>query len=76
MVFEIDAKELTEDQMLGAVLFAHDEFQVVIQAVKELAAEAAKPTWDWAAAPEATALLGAIRADFGKALCPKTRKLE
>ena len=68
LMVESEAKELTEDQMLGAVLFAHDEFQVVIQAVKELAAEAAKPTWDWAAAPEATELLGAIRAEFGEAI--------
>ena len=68
LMVESEAKELTEDQMLGAVLFAHDEFQVVIQAVKELAAEAAKPTWDWSAAPEATELLGAIRAEFGEAI--------
>ncbi|MCB1653173.1 MAG: polyribonucleotide nucleotidyltransferase [Pseudomonadales bacterium] len=68
LMVESEAKELTEDQMLGAVLFAHDEFQVVIQAVKELAAEAAKPTWDWAPAPEATALLAAIRAEFGEAI--------
>ena len=68
LMVESEAKELTEDQMLGAVLFAHDEFQVVINAVKELAAEAAKPTWTWAPQPEATALLGAIRAEFGEAI--------
>lgn len=68
LMVESEAKELTEDQMLGAVLFAHDEFQAVIQAVKELAAEAAKPTWDWAPAPEATDLLGAIRSEFGEAI--------
>lgn len=68
LMVESEAKELTEDQMLGAVLFAHDEFQVVINAVKELAAEAAKPTWTWAPAPEATELLGAIRAEFGEAI--------
>jgi polyribonucleotide nucleotidyltransferase len=67
LMVESEAKELTEDQMLGAVLFAHDEFQVVIKAVKELAAEAAKPTWTWAP-PEATELLGAIRAEFGEAI--------
>ena len=50
LMVESEAKELTEDQMLGAVLFAHDEFQSVIKAVKELAAEAAKPTWNWAPA--------------------------
>src|SRR5471030_2726146 len=68
LMVESEAKELTEDQMLGAVLFAHDEFQVVINAVKELAAEAAKPTWTWTPQPEATALLGAIRAEFGDAI--------
>ncbi len=68
LMVESEAKELTEDQMLGAVLFAHDEFQVVINAIKELAAEAAKPVWDWQPKPEATALLGAIRAEFGDAI--------
>jgi hypothetical protein len=38
LMVESEAKELTEDQMLGAVLFAHDEFQAVIQAINELAA--------------------------------------
>ncbi|MBU2295629.1 MAG: polyribonucleotide nucleotidyltransferase, partial [Gammaproteobacteria bacterium] len=68
LMVESEAKELTEDQMLGAVLFAHDEFQVVINAVAELAAEAAKPTWDWSAKPENTALLSAIRSEFGEAI--------
>ncbi|MFB0962481.1 MAG: polyribonucleotide nucleotidyltransferase, partial [Pseudomonas sp.] len=44
LMVESEAQELTEDQMLGAVLFAHEEFQVVINAIKELAAEAGKPT--------------------------------
>jgi polyribonucleotide nucleotidyltransferase len=53
--------------MLGAVLFAHDEFQAVIKAVKELAAEAAKPTWDWKPVAN-TELFNAIRAEFGEAV--------
>jgi polyribonucleotide nucleotidyltransferase len=68
LMVESEAKELTEDQMLGAVLFAHDEFQSVITAVKELAAEAAKPTWNWSAKPENTPLLSAIRGEFGAAV--------
>ena len=44
---ESEAKELSEDEMLGAVLFGHQEMQVVIQAINELAAEAGKPAWDW-----------------------------
>jgi polyribonucleotide nucleotidyltransferase len=47
LMVESEAQELTEDQMLGAVLFAHQEMQVAINAIKELAAEAGKPRWDW-----------------------------
>ena len=47
LMVESEAKELTEDEMLGAVLFAHQEMQVAITAIKELAAEAGKPRWDW-----------------------------
>jgi polyribonucleotide nucleotidyltransferase len=68
LMVESEAKELTEDQMLGAVLFAHDEFQSVIQAVTELAAEAAKPRWDWQPKAENTSLLSAIRSEFGEAI--------
>ena len=65
LMVESEAQELTEDQMLGAVLFAHEEFQVVINAIKELAAEAGKPTWDWQPKAENTPLLTAIRSQFG-----------
>ena len=68
LMVESEAKELTEDQMLGAVLFAHDEFQAVIKAVEELAAEAGKPRWDWTAPQANTALLDAIRSEFGAAI--------
>ncbi|WP_443191841.1 polyribonucleotide nucleotidyltransferase [Pseudomonas indica] len=68
LMVESEAQELTEDQMLGAVLFAHQEFQAVIQAVKEFAAEAGKPAWDWQPPVENTALLNAIRAEFGEAI--------
>jgi polyribonucleotide nucleotidyltransferase len=66
LMVESEAKELTEDQMLGAVLFAQDEFQVVVKAIAELAAEVGKPTWDWQGKPENTALLSAIRSEFGE----------
>lgn len=65
LMVESEAQELTEDQMLGAVLFAHMEFQPAIDAIKELAAEAGKPAWDWQPAPENTVLLDAIKGQFG-----------
>ncbi|MCP8465433.1 polyribonucleotide nucleotidyltransferase [Pseudomonas sp. ZM23] len=68
LMVESEADELTEDQMLGAVLYAHEEFQAVIRAVSELAAEAGKPTWEWTAPAENTALVNAIKAELGEAI--------
>jgi len=71
LMVESEAKELSEDQMLGAVLFAHQEMQVVIQAIKELAAEAGKPRWDWQPAAVNEELTAAVEAqvkhDLGEA---------
>lgn len=47
LMVESEAKELPEAVMLGAVMFAHREMQVVIQAIDELVQEAGKPVWDW-----------------------------
>ncbi len=46
MMVESEAKELTEDEMLGAVMFAHDEIRKVIGAIISLAEQAAKDPWD------------------------------
>ncbi|MCG7894850.1 MAG: polyribonucleotide nucleotidyltransferase [Candidatus Thiodiazotropha taylori] len=43
LMVESEANQLSEEVMLGAVLFGHENFQVVIQAIKELAAEVNKP---------------------------------
>ena len=47
LMVESEAKELSEDVMLGAVMFGHSEQQVAINAIKEFAAEAGKTKWDW-----------------------------
>ena len=71
LMVESEAKELTEDEMLGAVLFAHQEMQAIITAVAEFATEAGKPSWDWQAEEKDEALLtkvsDSIRADLGEA---------
>jgi polyribonucleotide nucleotidyltransferase len=71
LMVESQADELTEDQMLGAVLYAHQEMQVVIKAIQELASEAGKPRWDWQAPPINAELLAAVeaqvQADLGEA---------
>ena len=63
LMVESEAKELTEDQMLGAVLYAHQEMQVVINAINELKTEAGKEAWDWEP-PEKNTSLESIVADL------------
>jgi len=50
LMVESEAKELSEDLMLGAVLFAHLEMQVVIKAIEEFKILAGKPSWIWSPA--------------------------
>ena len=47
LMVESEAKELPEDIMLGAVLYAHQELQTVIQAIDELVRDAGKTKWEW-----------------------------
>ncbi len=65
LMVESEAKELSEDLMLGGVLYAHQEMQAVIQAIEELVREAGKPAWDWQAAPENVELSAALNAAVG-----------
>ena len=71
LMVESEAAELTEDQMLGGVLFGHQEMQVAIAAIKELAAEAGKPRWPVAAQAHNDELAGVlsdlIKGDLGAA---------
>ncbi len=49
LMVESEAAELSEDVMLDAVMYGHEQMQAVIKAIRELAAEAGKPAWDWQA---------------------------
>lgn len=49
LMVESEAKELSEEIMLGAVMFAHQNMQTAIQAIEELVKEAGKPSWGWEA---------------------------
>jgi len=64
LMVESEAKELSEDQMLGAVLFAQQEMQVAIDAIEELKNDAGKPEWGWAPAPVDAALAEALAGKF------------
>ncbi len=47
LMVESQADSLSEDVMLGAVVFGHAQMQVAIAAINELVAQAGKPRWDW-----------------------------
>ena len=68
LMVESEAQELTEDEMLGAVLFAHQEMQVAINAINELVAEASKPKWDWQPAAKNEALIAQVRELVGEGI--------
>jgi polyribonucleotide nucleotidyltransferase len=57
MMVESEAKELSEEVMLGAVVFGHEQMQSVISAINEMAAEAGKDAWDWTAPEPDVALI-------------------
>ena len=56
LMVESEAKQLPEDVMLGAVLYGHEQMQVVIKAIKELDEVGGKEKWQWQA-PEHDAAL-------------------
>ena len=60
LMVESEADSLAEDVMLGAVMFGHEQMQVAIDAISELAAEVGKPSWDWQAPEEDEALASAV----------------
>ncbi len=49
LMVESEAKLLTEEVMLGAVMFGHEQLQVVIDAISDFAAQIGTPKWDWTA---------------------------
>ena len=62
LMVESEADVLTEEQMLAAVVFGHQQQQVVIEAIKEFAKEAGKPRWDWVAPQPNTDLINKVKA--------------
>ena len=57
---ESEAQQLSEDVMLGAVMFGHEQMQVVIQAINEMADAVGAPAWDWIPPAKDEALIAKI----------------
>jgi len=62
LMVESEAHELSEEIMLGSVVYGHEQMQAAIQAIHELADEAAKPVWDWKPADKDEVLIARINA--------------
>ncbi len=62
LMVESEAQILTEEEMLAAVVFGHDQQQAVIKAINEFAAEVATPAWEWVAPAENTELKAKVAA--------------
>ena len=77
MMVESEAEQLSEDTMLGAVMFAHRSFQPVIDAIVQLAEMAAKEPWDLKPAPDMGAakarLAEVVEADYRAAYAERSK---
>ena len=61
LMVESEADQLSEEVMLGAVVFGHTEMQKAINAINELVEEAGKPEWDWQAPAKDEALVARLK---------------
>jgi polyribonucleotide nucleotidyltransferase len=79
LMVESEAHELSEEVMLGAVMFGHQQMQAAIDAINELADEGGKDEWDWQPPQPDTALIEKIRAlaenDLNEAYRTKSKSL-
>ncbi|WP_422056051.1 polyribonucleotide nucleotidyltransferase [Sphingomonas sp.] len=66
MMVESEANELSEEVMLGAVLFAHDACREVIDAIIKLAEQAAKEPWEMASSDDNAKLKDKLKKLIGK----------
>ena len=66
LMVESEALQLSEDVMLGAVVFGHEQGNIVINAIHELVRDAGKPVWDWKPAAKDEALIAKV-AELGQA---------
>jgi polyribonucleotide nucleotidyltransferase len=71
LMVESEAKELSEDVMLGAVMFGHREFQAVIQAIISMAERCAKEPWPM---PEPSKLAAEVKAKISGAVGAELRQ--
>ncbi|MDX3907203.1 MAG: polyribonucleotide nucleotidyltransferase [Pigmentiphaga sp.] len=62
LMVESEADQLSEEVMLGGVVYGHEQMQAVIGVINDLVREAGKPEWDWQPAPKNETLIASVRA--------------
>ncbi len=62
LMVESEAHELSEEIMLGGVVFGHDQARIAIAAIEDLVRDAGKPEWDWQPAPKNEELIAKVTA--------------
>ena len=70
IMVESEAKQLTEDQMLGGILYGHQEMQGVIEAIKEMSSEIGKPAFEYEPRSLDAALIDEIDKKFSEDISP------
>jgi len=65
LMVESEAQQLSEAQMLGAVLFGHEQMQVAINSIREMAREVGREPWDWTAPEQNTELSDRVKDIIG-----------
>ncbi len=76
MMVESEADCLSEDVMLGSVVFGHEQMQVVVNAINELVKECGKPRWDWKQSAATAELEAAVSAAAHGSLSDAYRIIE
>jgi polyribonucleotide nucleotidyltransferase len=62
LMVESEAHELSEEIMLGGVVYGHDQAKIAIDAIQDLVRDAGKPEWDWKPAPKNEELISKVTA--------------
>ncbi|MGR9091727.1 MAG: polyribonucleotide nucleotidyltransferase [Gammaproteobacteria bacterium] len=68
LMVESEANQLSEEVMLGAVMFGHEQMQAAITAIDELVAKTGTEQWDWQASPPIEGLYDAVKAQSSDAI--------
>ena len=62
LMVESEAKQLSEEIMLGGIVFGHDQGNIAINAIHDLVRDAGKPAWDWKAPAKDEAFISKVTA--------------